>query len=287
MLSQAPILSLISFLVVLPAMLFVRRLTKQARKTIDRHHASSLATMETVQETLQGLRTVKAFNLEGEMRRRIAASIDGSVAAANKMAQINNRLGPLMDTLGGIVVAIMFAYGAYRVIGTGAKPGEFVSFTAAFLLAYEPTKRLARVNLLLNKAVFDAELLFQVLDAQATEQEEPDKRSIQFDKGGVEFENVSFRYDERDRLIRGLSFTARPGEVTALVGPSGGGKTTILNLILRFYEIESGSIKIDAEDITTVPRSSLREQIGYIGQESFLQGTHPRQYRRRQTRCNG
>ena len=184
--------------------------------------------METVQ-TLQGLRTVKAFNLEGEMRRRTSPQVStGASRLPTKWLKSTTASGTLMDTLGGItVVAIMFAYGAYRVIGTGAKPGEFVSFTAAFLLAYEPTKRLVRVNLLLNKAVYDAELLFQILDAQATEQEEPDKRSIQLDRGGVEFENVSFRYEERDRLIRGLAFTARPGEVTALVGPSGGGKTTI------------------------------------------------------------
>ena len=270
MLVQAPVLSLVCFLVAPPAILFVRSLVKQARDLMGRQYTSNAAMLETVQETVQGLRVIKAFNLENEMRRRIGASIDAIKATGNEMAQIINRPGPLMETFAGIAIAIVFAYGGYRVVVIGAKPGEFFSFAAAFLLAYEPAKRLSQLHLSLNNSLFGVKLLFQVLDTPPSEPQEADKPFILVEAGGIEFKNVIFSYRTDEIVLRNLSFTAAPGKVTALVGPSGGGKSTIFNLILRFYDTDDGAIMIDGRSIFAVSRQSLRGQIGYIGQDIFL-----------------
>jgi len=270
MLLQAPALSLICFLVAPPAILFVRHLVKRARDLMDRQYTSNAAMLETVQETVQGLRVIKAFNLENEMRCRIGTSVDAIKATGNEMAQIINRPGPLMETFAGIAVAIVFAYGGYQVVMTGAKPGEFFSFATAFLLAYEPAKRLSQLHLSLSNSLFGVKLLFQVLDAAASEPEEVDKPSILVESGGIEFKDVIFAYRKDEYVLHNLSFTAASGKVTALVGPSGGGKSTIFNLILRFYDIDRGAIMIDGRNISAVSRKSLRGQIGYIGQDIFL-----------------
>jgi ATP-binding cassette subfamily B protein len=175
-----------------------------------------------------------------------------------------------MESLGGIAVAIAIVYGGYRVIETGATPGEFFSFMAAFLLAYEPAKRLARLNLELNTALVGVRILFEVIDSPPTEPVDDDKPPLTLKTSRLEFSNVQFAYRSDEEVLRGISFVAEPGKMTALVGPSGGGKSTVFNLILRFYEIEHGSISIDGQDIREVSRRSLRRQIAYVGQDVFL-----------------
>ena len=138
--------------------------------------------IETMQETLQGMRIVKAFTLEDEMRR---SAVDKSVAdvehESNKMARVANRASPLMETLGGFAIALAIIYGGYRVIETGATPGEFVSFLAAFLLAYEPAKRLARLNIDLNTGLVGVRMLFEVIDSPPTEPDDDDKPPLKLD----------------------------------------------------------------------------------------------------------
>jgi ATP-binding cassette subfamily B protein len=161
-------------------------------------------------------------------------------------------------------------YGGYRTIETGATPGEFFSFITAFILAYEPAKRLARLNLELNAGLVGVRILFDIIDAPQTEPNDANKPALKIDDGRVAFANVNFAYRPGEPVLRDLSFVAEPGKATALVGPSGGGKSTILNLILRLYEINSGTIAIDGQDIAGVSRKSLRQGIGYVGQDVFL-----------------
>jgi ATP-binding cassette subfamily B protein len=190
--------------------------------------------------------------------------------AANKMARVANRASPLMESLGGIAIALAILYGGYRVIETGATPGEFVSFMAAFLLAYEPAKRLARFNIDLSGALVGVRILFDLVDSPATEPADDDKPKLAVGPGRIVFSDVRFAYRPDEPVIRGLSFVAEPGKVTALAGPSGGGKTTVLALILRFYTPDSGAIAIDGQDIAAVSRHSLRQQIAYVGQDVTL-----------------
>src|SRR5262249_27257865 len=125
--------------------------------------------METMQETLQGIRIVKAFGLEDTLRKRFADNVSKVEWEANKLARVSNRASPLMETLGGVAIALALVYGGYRVVATGASPGQFVSFITAFLLAYEPAKRLARFNLDLNAGLVGVRILFDILDRPATE----------------------------------------------------------------------------------------------------------------------
>jgi ATP-binding cassette subfamily B protein len=204
------------------------------------------------------------------MRRRVGNNIEMVESASNKMARVANRSAPLMETLAGFIIAAMVLYTGYRVIVLGAMPGEFLSFMTAFLLAYEPAKRLARLNIDLNSALVGVQVLFEVIDHPPTEPMEAGRPALKLSTARVELSGVRFAYRMDEPVIRDLSLVAEPGRVTALVGPSGGGKTTVLNLILRLHEVDAGSIAIDGQNIATVSRQSLRQQIAYVGQDVFL-----------------
>ena len=266
MVIQDPIMSLGGLLVAPPALLFLRKMIRRVRNIAQLQFTGSTRTIETMQEALQGMRMVKAFTLEGEMRRRLATSVTAVEGQANKMARVAFRASPLMETLGGCAVALAMIYGGWRGIEGGATPGQFVSFLAAFLLAYEPAKRLARLNIELNNSLVGVRVLYEVIDSPPGEQTDDDNPPLKLTAGRLEFVDVSFAYRPGAPVLCDISFLAQPGRVTALVGPSGGGKSTMLDLILRFYDIETGRIMIDGQNIATVSRGSLRRQIAYVGQ---------------------
>ena len=267
---QDPIMSLVVFVAVPPVVLALRKLVKRIKNVAMSQWRGGAQTLETLQETIQGIRLVKSFTLEDQMRARFHANVASVQSASNKMARVSNRTAPLIETLAGVAIAILMVYAGHRVINTGASPGEFFSFMTAFLLAYEPAKRLARLNLDLNVALVNVRVLFEVIDSPPTEPEDEDRPPLKITAARVEFRDVSFSYRPGEPTIRKMSFVADPGRMTALVGPSGGGKSTVLNLILRFYEISGGVITIDNQDITSVSRRSLRSQISYVGQDVFL-----------------
>jgi ATP-binding cassette, subfamily B, bacterial MsbA len=266
MLVQDPVMSLFGFIMAPPALFFLRKLIRRVRGIARMQFTGGTRIIETMQEALQGMRTVKAFALEDEMRHRLATSVAEVQRESNKMARVANRASPLMETLGGFSIALATIYGGYRVIETGASPGEFVSFVAAFLLAYEPAKRLARLNIDLNNNLVGVRVLYEVIDSPPGEPSDDGLPPLKLSDARLEFADVRFAYRADDPVLRGMSFVAQPGKVTALVGPSGGGKTTVLNLILRFYDADSGQARIDDQDISKVSRNSLRQQIAYVGQ---------------------
>jgi ATP-binding cassette subfamily B protein len=204
------------------------------------------------------------------MRRRLDESVSAVQHDADKWARVANRASPLMETLGGLAICLAIVYSGYLMINKGAAPGGFISFLAAFLLAYEPAKRLARLNLELSNHLVGVRMLFEVMDSPATEPPDDDKPPLRLERARIEFSDVNFFYRPGEPVLRGMSFTAEPGKVTALVGPSGGGKSTVLNLILRFYEADSGTVAIDGQNIAQVSRHSLRGQIAYVGQTVHL-----------------
>jgi ATP-binding cassette subfamily B protein len=270
MVIQDPIMSLVGLVIAPPAMIVLRKLIRRVRTIAKTAFTGGTRTIETVQETLQGLRVVKAFTLEEEMRRRLDASVTDVQNEADKWARVANRASPLMETLGGLAICLAIVYSGYLIIYKGAAPGGFISFLAAFLLAYEPAKRLARLNLELNNHLVGVRMLFEVMDSPATEPSDDDKPALKLTTARVEFADVRFFYRTNEPVLRGMSFVAEPGKVTALVGPSGGGKSTVLNLLLRFYEIGGGSITIDGQNIAAISRKSLRRQIAYVGQTVHL-----------------
>jgi subfamily B ATP-binding cassette protein MsbA len=267
---QDPVMSLFSVVVVPPAMLVLRKLIKRIKTIAHQRFTGTSRILETLQETVQGMRIVKAFTLENPMQARFDAQVAELEKESNKWARVAYRSSPLMEALGGFAIAGALIYGGYRVIETGATPGQFFSFLAAFMLAYEPAKRLARLNIDLNSGLVGVRVLFDVIDHPSTEAPDDDKPPLKLNAGRLKVANVQFGYRPGERVIRNLSFVAEPGKVTALVGPSGGGKSTIFNLILRFYEADSGAIVIDGQRTADVSRRSLREQIAYVGQDVFL-----------------
>jgi len=270
MVVQDPVLSFFSFVVAPPAFFVLRKLIRRIYSIARTQFQGGTRIIETLQETLQGIRIVKAFTLEDIMRERFDRNVAAVEHEANKMARVSNRASPLMETLGGCAIAIAITYGGYRVIDTGATPGQFFSFITAFLLAYEPAKRLARLNIELNSALVGVRILFEVIDSPPSEAPDDNKPGLQITTPRLEFKDVHFAYRTEEAVLRGMSFVAEFGKLTALVGPSGGGKSTVFNLLLRFYENERGLITIDGQDISKVSRRSLRQHIAYVGQEVFL-----------------
>ena len=267
---QDPVMSLLSIMVVPPAMLILRKMIRRIRTIAHHQFTGTTRILETLQETVQGIRILKAFTLEDGMRARFDTHVAELEKESNKWARIAHRSGPLMEALGGFAIAGALIYGGFRVIETGATPGQFFSFLAAFMLAYEPAKRLARLNIDLNTGLVGVRILFDVIDHPPTEQPDDEKPPLKLSAAHVEFANLQFAYRPGERVIRNLSFLAEPGKMTALVGPSGGGKSTILNLMLRLYEVDGGVIAIDGQNIAAVSRRSLRSQLAYVGQDVFL-----------------
>jgi subfamily B ATP-binding cassette protein MsbA len=266
MVVQDPVMSIAGLIVAPPALVLLRKMIRRVRGIARTQFTGGTRIVETMQEALQGLRTVKAFGLEAEMQRRLAASVTSVQEESNKLARVANRAAPMMEIFAGFTVSLAIIYGGYRVIYTGATPGEFFSFLAAFLLAYEPAKRLARLNLDLNNSLVGVRVLYEVIDSPAGEPNDDDRPPLSLSAARVEFDDVHFAYRADTPVLRGMNFVAEPGKLTALVGASGGGKSTVLNLLLRFYEVDSGRISIDGQNIAAVSRRSLRENIAFVGQ---------------------
>jgi ATP-binding cassette subfamily B protein len=270
MVIQDPMLFAVTLIVFPPAMFLLRKMVRRIRHIAHAQFTGGTRIVETMQETLQGLRTVKAFTLEDTMRARFASNVGEVEHEANKWARVANRTSPLMETLGGFAIAAAIVYGGYRVIQLGSTPGEFFSFLAAFLLANEPAKRLARLNLEISSNLVGVRVLFEIIDSPASEPADDSNPPLTVSDARVEFRDVNFAYRPGEPVLRGMSFVAEPGKVTALVGASGGGKSTVLNLILRLYEANGGAITIDRQDIAAASRRSLRQQAAYVGQDVFL-----------------
>jgi ATP-binding cassette subfamily B protein len=270
MVMQDPIMSLLGLVVTPPAMLVLRKLVKRIKGLAHNQFTGTADILEIMQESLQGIRTVKAFTLEEAMRQRIDVSIAAVESNANKMARVSNRSSPLMEMLGGFAVAGGLLYGGYSVIALGATPGQFFSFLTAFLLATEPAKRLVRLNIELNSNLVGARMLLEVVDRPASELSDDDKPPLKLSDARIELRDVSFAYRANEPVLNRMSFVAEPGKVTALVGPSGGGKSTVLALLLRLYEVTKGDILIDGQSIPAVSRRSLRQQTAYVGQDVYL-----------------
>ena len=267
---QDPVLSLVTFIVFPPAMLVLRKMVKRVRGIATSQFTGGTRILETLQESLQGIRIVKAFTLEDVLRARFDANVAAVEREANKLARVGSRASPLMETLGGFAIAAAVIYGGYRVIQDPALAGAQFSFLMAFMLAYEPAKRLARLNIDLTSNLVPVRVLFEIIDSAPTEPADDDRPQLVVRQARVEFSQVNFAYRPGEPVLRDLSFVAEPGRMTALVGHSGGGKSTILNLIPRFYEVSSGAIMIDGQNVAEISRRSLRRQIAYVGQDVFL-----------------
>ena len=267
---QDPFLALVAVVVMPIAVLGTRSLIRKAKTIFKREFGSAVKLNSVAMEFIQGVRTVKAYTLEPIMRERVHTYIDDVERASNNLIKTSAKSSPLMETLGGFAIAGVILYAGYNVVVMGRTPGEFFSVLTALLLAYEPAKRLARFHVDLAGMMVGTGILFELLDSDAPEIEPADMPSLPVGPGRIEFKNVVFGYRKGEPVLRNIDLIAEPGQTTALVGSSGGGKSTIINLIERFYTPASGEILVDGNDIMAFHRRSVREASALVSQDVYL-----------------
>jgi ATP-binding cassette, subfamily B, bacterial MsbA len=270
MVSQDPLLSFFALMFVPIAVFGVRKIGVRVRTIMASEFQGAMQMMESLQETVQGIRIVKAFTLENFMRERQDKAIVSFQTAANKLARVSSRTSPIMESLGGFAIAAVVLYSGYTVIIRGNPPGSLFSFITSVIMLYEPMKRVARLHVDLSSSLFGVAMLYTFLDERDYENDQPQAPALQVTNGKIEFRDVTFGYRPGETVLHGISFVAEAGKTTALVGRSGGGKSTVMNLILRLYQVGSGEILCDGQDTAAVGLTSLRQQIGYVAQENFL-----------------
>ncbi len=269
MIAQDPVLSAFALLIMPPAVIGVSLLVKRVRKHAKSQFVSTSRILSVVQETALGVRIVKAFGVENRMATSMNRAVADVEKQSNKIASLTARTSPLMETLGGFAVAGVILYGGYSVVQRGQDPGTFFSFITALLLAYDPAKRLARLQVNLNNSLVGVRLMYELIDDEPAFGDAPGASDLIVTKGEIQFEDVYFAYGE-SAALNGLTLTAEAGQSTALVGASGAGKSTLFSLIERFYVPRTGRILIDGQDISGVTMASLRASIAFVTQDTFL-----------------
>jgi len=252
-----------------PVIFGVHHIVTRIRNISAREFVGMADVLKATQETLQGVKTVKSFTMEGTMRERFQTAIESLRLRSDEIVRINSLTSPLMETMGGLVVAFLVLYAGWQTVSAGKSPGEFMSFLTAFLLAYEPAKRLANLHVTLQRDLIGIGGVYRILDLDEDEPETGEILAREDLVGHVKFEKVRFGYRSAT-VLNDISLEAKPGTIIALVGPSGSGKTTICALLERFYEPWAGRISIDEKDISTLELSSLRQLIASVGQDTVL-----------------
>lgn len=268
---QQPVLSLISIVIGPVAIYSVRKIISRVREVTSQEMASLAEIIRILQETSTGIRVVKAFALESMMASRMDIAIRQVEKRANKIVRLEAATTPLMDTISGLSIASVVMLGAISIFGESAgSPGQLISFVTAFLMAYEPAKRLSRMRVSIESGMVGVRMMYNMIDTPITMTEASDAVDIPNGAGRLTMENIHFSYRDGTPVIRGINAVFTEGQTTALVGPSGGGKSTLLNLILRLYDPDSGRILIDGCDLRKASLASLRRKISYVGQDTFL-----------------
>ena len=256
------ILASVTFFVFPVAILPIVRIGRRMRKISSESQAELGRFTSFLSETFQGARHVKAYGMERYETARADSIVENVFRLYFKSFRTRSASHPIMETLGGVAIVAVILYGGHMVITGGKTPGEFVSFVAAVLLAYAPAKRLALLNASLQDGLAAAHRIFGALDQAPKITDKPDAKALTVTRGKIRFEKVEFSYSEGVPALRGVSLTIPAGETVALVGPSGAGKSTIMNLIPRFYDVDSGSVSIDGIDVRDATIASLRANIG-------------------------
>jgi subfamily B ATP-binding cassette protein MsbA len=262
-------LAILSFVIislgVIPIKELGKRMRKFARKGLQRY--GLITTF--LHETITGNRIVKAFNMEEYEKRRFAEENNRLFETFLKRIRVRALSHPLMESLGGIAAAIIIWLGGYMVLREELTPGTFFSFITAFFMLYAPIRDFSKINLEIQEGLAATTRVYELLDTTPDIKDEEGAILLPPIYRGIDFQKITFKYDE-EVVLKEISLHVKAGEVIALVGMSGAGKTSLVNLLPRFYDIEEGQILIDGHDIRKVTLKSLRDQIGLVTQQTIL-----------------
>lgn len=252
-------------LAIYPLLIFGKRLKRYSRRML----VSLEEITERLNETITGIRIVKAFAMEHYERTRFDTANQNLFNSFMRRFKVRAMSNPVMETLGGMGVCAIVFYGGYQVINGQSTQGTFFSFMAALLMLYEPIKRINEVNITIQEGISAGERIFSLLDSPVDVVDRPGAVVLTEVREEILFERVSFSY-EKEPVFTDITIRIRVGEAVALVGESGVGKSTLLDLLPRFYDVTSGRILIDGTDIRDFTQRSLREKIGIVTQQTIL-----------------
>ena len=249
----------------------IRKIGKSIRKityTIQNEIASF---SNVLGESLRGIRQVKAYNREEYETARAFKTINKIKQYFIRSAFISNRLSPLMEFIGSLAIALSIYVGGVFVLNESMSTGQFMSFLVSLLLAYQPVKALGNLNISIQEGLAGAERIFELLDTKSDtiENKGEDKNKLNITKGEIELKNIKFAY-EKNQVFSNLNLQIPAGKKVAIVGLSGSGKTTIISLILRFFDLKEGDIFIDKQNIKNCNLDSIRENISLVSQDTLL-----------------
>lgn len=267
------------FLILGPlAVMGVRSVLRQVRRIMQAEMVSLTEILKVIQETSSGLRVVRAFGLEDMLQARMNLAVRDVERRSNAMVRLESITVPMIDALSGIAIAIIILVSAATFVpGAKASSGELMAFVTALLMAFEPAKRLSQMRVSLEAALVGLRMMFDILDRPDAMKDAEGCIDLPAQVGKVALRGVTFSYDGKRDALKNLTLTFPAGRTTALVGPSGGGKSTIMSLLLRLYDPDQGSVAIDGQDLRGVTRQSLQQRIAYVGQNTFLFATTVRE----------
>ena len=256
--------------VFLPFIFFtVSRLSKKVRELATAERVLDAAYFAVGSEAFEGIKTVKTYGLEDKTVSRFEGAIDAMEERLLSIARITSATSPMMELLGGFVIGFFVIYAAWRTITYGETPGEFTAFITAFLMAYQPASRISKVYVGVQKNLVHVRRMFDLIDAEpeltATGTADP-----RIGAPSVEFDDVTFRYGRRIPALDGVSFRIEPGEKVAVIGRSGAGKSTLIDLVQRFHDPTSGTVRIAGHDLRDVSAEGLLHSIAMTSQDIFL-----------------
>ncbi|HEX3429340.1 MAG TPA: ABC transporter transmembrane domain-containing protein [Rhizomicrobium sp.] len=266
-------LALISVLLLPPVALVTQRLSRSLRKSSTRGMEETGTLSRALSEALAGRRIVKAYSLEAFVARAAESRISQRLKFILRAARARSAAVPSTDLIGGIAAAITIGFAGWQHLHGHLGINQFSAFTVAMLMAQQPVRNLSQLWTISTEGLSAANRIFRLIDTIPRIIDRAAAQPLVVKRGGgaIRFENVSFRYGSDGVIaLNSVTFDVRPGQKIALVGPSGAGKSTIFNLLLRFYDIESGRILIDGQDIADVTLDSLRSHIALVTQEPFL-----------------
>jgi len=247
----------------------IAKFGKMMRNVATRTQVTMGGLMSLLQETISGARIVKAFGMEDYEGRRFARENESLFKLFMKSVSIRAMSSPFMEFLGGLAIAVIIFYGGLQVLQGNSTPGNFFSFLTALIMLYEPVKRLTNVNNTIQQGISAAIRVFNVMDETPEIMNRKNAAELPKISDKIEINNVTFSYED-EPVLKNINLTIKQGEAVAFVGMSGGGKTTLVNLIPRFFDVTEGNIMIDDLDIRNVTIESLRAQIGIVTQQTIL-----------------